>query len=101
MVIIKYGPNEIKGELAGFSPGSSEFEIELVGDVKILFSSKNDRQYQTFNAIRVAMNNVGLNKLRSSTIDFNTGRITLDKEETTPIPKKESLGRSTGSGMIG
>lgn len=99
MITIKYGPNEIKGELVGFSPGSSEFEIELAGDVKILFTSKNERQYQTYNALRIAMNKIGLNKLRTSTIDFNTGNISLDKEEETAPIQKDYI-KSASSGMM-
>lgn len=100
MVTIKYGPNEFKGELVGFSPGSSEIEIEMVGDVKILFTSKTDAQYQTYNALRVAMNGVGLNKLRNAIIDFNTGRISLSEVEAkTPIQKDHI--RSASSGMVG
>ena len=100
MLTIKYGPNEFKGELTGFTAGSSEIEIEFSASVKVSFSAKSDKQYQTFNALRVAMNNIGLNKLRNSSIDFGTGRIDLGDEATTPI-KKDHIKSSTSGGMVG
>ena len=102
MITIKYGRNKIEGELVGFSPGSNEFEIELAGDVKILFTSKSERQYQIHNSLRVAMNSVGLNKLRDAIVDFNSGAIELGEkpEPVKPIQKRQDISKSSGSGLV-
>lgn len=91
MVKIKYGTTEIKGILHGFSPGSSEFEVELDNGLKILLPATGQMTSERFMRMRATMTAVGLASLRNSTIDFTTGQINLEDGPKESVNPRKSI----------
>jgi len=93
MMTLVYGSTTVKGELEGFTPGSTEFEIDLGQGCKILLTAKTDYMSKLFDKVRHSMSAVGLKGLKNSTIDFNKGNISLGEGnvETHTIPKSNTV----------
>jgi len=95
MVTIIFGTTEIKGVLNGFSPGSSEFELELDDGLKILLSANGRLSGEHMMRMRASMNAIGLANLRNSIVDFTTGQITLSDAPKEDIKSKPGSLRSS------
>jgi len=77
MVTIIHSSTKVTGRLKGYSPGSNEFEIELGVGLKLLVTARDSQEGDMFSRMRIAMNNIGLLKLKSSILNFNKGSIEL------------------------
>lgn len=77
MMTLIYGSTTSKGELEGFTPGSTEFEIDFGNGCKILLTAKTDYMSKLFDKVRHSMSAIGLRGLKNATVDFNSGSITI------------------------
>lgn len=91
MVKVLHGNTVIEGQLKGYSPGTNEFEIDLGPGLKVLISARDSQEGDMFSRMRIAMNNVGLLKLKSSVLNFKKGSIELlDPNPNDVIPETTS-----------
>lgn len=93
-----YGSTIVTGELEGFTPGSTEFEIDFGNGCKVLLTAKSDRMATLFDKIRHTMSAIGLAGLKNATVDFNNGSITMGDKNVTP--KKSSKPTSIKTAFI-
>lgn len=87
MLTLIHGATVVKGELEGFTPGSTEFEIDFGNGCKVSLSARSDYMSKLFDKIRHSMNAVGLAGLKNSTVDFNKGSISLEEGPVKATPK--------------
>jgi len=97
MMTLIYGSTTVKGELEGFSPGSTEFEIDLGNGFKILLTAKSDSMSKLFDRVRHSMNAVGLNGLKNAIVDFNKGTISIGEG---PVSKPVSKSNTVKSAFL-
>lgn len=94
MITLIYGSTIVKGELEGFTPGSTEFEIDLGSGCKILLTAKSDYMSTLFDKVRHSMNAVGLNGLKNAIVDFNKGSISIGESTVNKNVSKPSTIKS-------
>lgn len=83
------GNVEVKGKLYGVTPGSSLMEIDFGGGVKLTLEPGERISEEKFGVIGRSMTTVGLSKLQNSTVDMNTGKISMvGGDGKVKLPKK-------------
>jgi len=91
MMTLVYGSTKVSGELEGFTPGSTEFEIDFGNGLKVLLTAKSDSMSKLFDKIRHSMSAVGLRGLKNSTVNFNNGSISLEEGPIKNNKKQNSI----------
>jgi len=92
MMLVKHGNTEVKGEVEGFTPGSSTFEIDFGNGGKLVLEANANFAPGTFDKMRVSMNAIGLYGLKNSVIDFNKGTIQLVEGPVHKVKTKKNIG---------
>jgi hypothetical protein len=91
MTTLTYGSTIVKGNLIGFTAGSSEIELDFGNGFKILLSLTGEYDPAKFDKIRQTMNMIGLKGMRNSTIDFNNGIVNIVEGPVQKVVPKSTI----------